>query len=237
MTDERNHCGRLISLAVHEFRTPTAVVSGYLRMVLRHFGDSLTDQQRKLLEEGEKSCGALARLLADFSDLSQLEQGATRFGRERIPLAAFLLEVASNVQEGTDRGLSLAVEGPPDHVAIEGDRRRLGDAIASLMAAVLRERQQGARLVALSRLDTGDAAPMVVVTFGDAESAADLAAEPGARTQPFDEYRGGLGFRLPVAARVIEAHGGRLASPVAERGRFSIVLTLPVSISHAESAG
>ncbi|HSK09339.1 MAG TPA: hypothetical protein VK911_07165, partial [Vicinamibacterales bacterium] len=136
-----------------------------------------------------------------------------------------------------DRGLRLEVETPPDDVAVEGDRRRLGDAIASLMTAVLRERQQGARLVAVSRIEAGDPGPVVVVSFGDAESAGDLAGEPAARTQPFDEYRGGLGFRLPVAARIIEAHGGRLASPVAERGRFSIVLTLPLSISHAESAG
>ena len=51
MTDNRDSQAKLLSLAVHEFRTPVAVVSGYLRMLLRHFGGNLTEQQRKLLQE------------------------------------------------------------------------------------------------------------------------------------------------------------------------------------------
>ena len=103
MTDQRDdHCARLLSLAVHEFRTPAAVVSGYLRMVLRHFGEGLTDQQRKLLEESEKACGTLSRLLSDFSDLARLEQGSLQIERHIVPLGALLADVASNVQEGSD---------------------------------------------------------------------------------------------------------------------------------------
>jgi signal transduction histidine kinase len=234
--DPRQHCARLVSLAVHEFRTPTAVVSGYLRMVLRHFGGGLTDQQRKLLEESEKACGSLSRLLADFSELSRLELGEVALARDAVAVSTLLDEVASNVQEGSERGLAVEVLAPPEHLVVEADRARLGDAIASLMAAVLRERLQGARVVALARLDPGPPAA-VVVAFGDAEAAPALLDEPEARRQPFDEYRGGLGFRLPAAARIIEAHGGTLASPVADRGRLSILLTLPVAIAHAENAG
>jgi K+-sensing histidine kinase KdpD len=234
MTDQRDHCARLLSLAVHEFRTPTAVVSGYLRMVLRHFGDGLTDQQRKLLEESEKACGTLSQLLADFSELSRLEQGTVGLSREAFSLGALLAEVASNVQEGKDRGLTVEVDASPDLV-VEADRSRLSVAIGSLMAAVLRERLQGARVVAVARLD--GAPPSALVAFGDAETAAGLIDDPEARHHGFDEYRGGLGFRLPAAARIVEAHGGRLASPVAERGRLSILMTLPAVVARAENTG
>jgi len=234
MTDQRDHCARLLSLAVHEFRTPTAVVSGYLRMVLRHFGEGLTDQQRKLLEESEKACGTLSQLLADFSDLSRLEQGTLGLTREALPLGALLAQVASNVQEGRDRGLTVEVDARADLV-VEADRPRLSEAIASLMAAVLRERLQGARVVAVARL-AGEP-PSALVASGDAETAAGLLDHVEARQQRFDEYRGGLGFRLPAAARIIEAHGGRLASPVAEPGRLSILLTLPAAVARAENAG
>ena len=51
---------RLLSLSVHELRTPMTVVAGYLRMLLKDRAGPVTDQQRRLLEEAEKSCGRLA---------------------------------------------------------------------------------------------------------------------------------------------------------------------------------
>ena len=52
---------RLLSLAVHEFRTPASVVGGYLRMLQRDGDQPLSDRQRKMIDEAEKSC---ARLVA-----------------------------------------------------------------------------------------------------------------------------------------------------------------------------
>jgi signal transduction histidine kinase len=235
MTHQRDdHCARLLSLAVHEFRTPTAVVSGYLRMVLRHFGEGLSDQQRKLLEESEKACGTLSRLLSDFSDLARLEHGGPPLTRERLSLQALLGQVASNVHEGSDRGVTVEVDAN-EGLVVEADRARLGEAMGSLMAAVVRERLEGARVVAVARAN-GDP-PSALVAFGDVETASGLLDDPAVLSRPFDEYRGGLGFRLPAAARVIEAHGGRLASPNEERGRLSIVMTLPAAVGRAENAG
>jgi len=102
------------------------------------------------------------------------------------------------------------------------------------MAAVVRERLEGARIVAAARPD-GDAS--VVVAVGDAAAIAGLLEDAEGRRRPFDEYRGGTGFRLPAAARIVEAHGGRLASPVADRGHLSIVLSLPAASRRAENAG
>ena len=45
---------QLLSLAVHEFRTPTSVVGGYLRMLQRDTDSTLSDRQRKMIEEAEK---------------------------------------------------------------------------------------------------------------------------------------------------------------------------------------
>src|SRR5262245_20581185 len=54
-----NQYPQLISLAVHEFRTPASVVGGYLRMLQRDPENPLTDRQRKMVEEAEKSCTRL----------------------------------------------------------------------------------------------------------------------------------------------------------------------------------
>ena len=66
---------KILSLSVHEFRTPMTVVAGYIRMLLKDRAGPLSDQQRKLLEEAEKSCGRLTALLTEVSDLSNLEGG------------------------------------------------------------------------------------------------------------------------------------------------------------------
>jgi signal transduction histidine kinase len=45
---------------------------------------------------------------------------------------------------------------------------------------------------------------------------------------PFDEWRGGLGMALPIARRVIEAHGGALWSGAGARSRAAAALALPL---------
>src|SRR2546426_7206730 len=55
---------QLLSLAVHEFRTPASVVGGYLRMLQRDGETALTERQRKMVDEAEKSCGRLVALIA-----------------------------------------------------------------------------------------------------------------------------------------------------------------------------
>jgi K+-sensing histidine kinase KdpD len=230
MTDNRESQARLLSLAVHEFRTPVAVVSGYLRMLLRHFGDTLTDQQRKLLQEGEKSCGNLAGLLTELSELAQIIDGRIAMRREPVPLFALLREMAETVHEAEDRGVRLEVRGGADDVSVLGDRDRLGVALASLAAATLRERVDAGVVVAACAVASGPSGSEAVVVLGDPDTAERLAAAgPRSPSEPFDESRGGLGFRVPIATRIVAAHGGRVSSPVAERGRLTIVLSLPVA--------
>lgn len=235
MTDHRSRAD-LLSLAVHEFRTPVAVVSGYLRMLLRHFGDTLTEQQRKLLQESEKSCGNLANLLSEASELANLEAGKVNVRREPVAIFELLKQVAGGVHEAEDRGVTLQVRDGGHAPVIMGDPDRLRTALASLLAATLRERAESGVVVAAGAVAKDTSPPVVVIAVGDEQTAQQLAASAGAASEPFDEYRGGLGFRLPIAARIIEAHGGRVSSPVAARGRLAIVLSLPLATESERAA-
>lgn len=234
MTDNRDDQAKLLSLAVHEFRTPVAVVSGYLRMLLRHFGDNLTEQQRKLLQESEKSCGNLATLLSDLSDLAHFDEGKGAMRRAPLPVFALLKEAAAGVPEVQDRDVRLEVRDGGQEAVVMGDPDRLRIALTSLLAATLRERVEGT-VVAACHL-ARDAHDQAVIAIADADTAERLASQPGTATEPFDEFRGGLGFRLPLAARIVEAHGGRVSSPVAARGRLAIVLSLPLATESERTA-
>jgi signal transduction histidine kinase len=59
MSSESNHFPRALSLAVHELRTPITVAAGYLRMLLREQAGPITDQQKKMLQEADKSCARI----------------------------------------------------------------------------------------------------------------------------------------------------------------------------------
>ena len=219
---------RTLSLAVHELRTPVTVVCGYLRMVLKEQGGPLTDKQRKMLQEAERSCERISALVAEMSELGKLEAGELAIAEQEIDLARLVTDVAANMHEGEDRGVTLDVRVPNGTVMVTGDRVRLSAAIGSLVHASLRERGEPGVVVAECAVVTDTAPPWAVFAVGDAATVRTLI--DGARQVPasFDEWRGGIGLALPVARRVVEALGGALWSAEGDRPRAGSALRLPL---------
>src|SRR5215467_5459928 len=75
---------RLLSLAVHEFRTPASVVAGYLRMLQRDADTPLAPRHRKMVDEAEKSCARLVAIVAELSEISKLDAGLITLTSERF---------------------------------------------------------------------------------------------------------------------------------------------------------
>ena len=81
---------QLLSLAVHEFRTPASVVSGYLRMLQRDADAVLNERQHKMIEEAAKSCGRIVELVAEMSEISKLDSASVTIKREDLDLFQLL---------------------------------------------------------------------------------------------------------------------------------------------------
>jgi signal transduction histidine kinase len=218
---------RAMSLAVHELRTPVTVVSGYLRMLLREQAGPLTEKQRKMLEEAEKSCARIGALVGEMSDLGKLESGEAAFGSQAIDLAALLAELASGMHEGDDRGVRVEARGTSQPVMVNGDRARLSTALRALMHAAVRERGEPGVIVVECNVLTDTTPPAALVTMGDEATVREL-LEAARATPWFDEYRGGLGLALPIGRRVIERQGGVLWSAGGEQRRAGSALRLPL---------
>jgi len=228
MGSENNVFPRALSLAVHELRTPITVATGYLRMLLREQAGPITDQQRKMLQEADKSCARIGSLIAEMSELGKLEEGAITVPGVSFDLAALIVELASAMHEGEDRGVRLETR-VPGPVIVTGDRTRLAAAIGALMHAALRERgQPGVILVECSTLSDSNQ-NWAIVTIGEETAAKLLATTSRTSPPPFDEWRGGLGLALPVGRRVIEAHGGALWSAAGDNARAASALRLPLA--------
>jgi signal transduction histidine kinase len=218
-----------MSLAVHELRTPVTVVGGYLRMLLREQGGPLTERQRKMLEEAERSCGRLGALVSEMSDFGKLEAGELTLARQDVDIAGLIAELAGGMLEGADRGVRLEVRGVDEPVPVTGDRTRLSAALKALMHAALRERGEPGAIIVECSIEGGrNGQRYALVRIGD-ETALPLLSAPADETMPaYDVWRGGLGLALPVARRVIEGHGGTLWSLDGAHSRSASALRLPL---------
>ena len=215
-----------MSLAVHELRTPTSVIGGYLRMLMRDAEHPLSDRQRKMIEEAEKSCVRLSALIAELSEVAKLDGGLLALSKNPVDLFSLVDDVAEGVHEAADRGVQLKLRGARTGAPLTGDEARLKAAASAIFRAILREQAQAGTIVVDRRRVSEDGSASAVVIVAPEESVqAAYEAQPGS----FDDKRGGLGLLLPMARRVVEAHGGRLWSPSGGIGRGAALFSLPIT--------
>jgi signal transduction histidine kinase len=216
---------KLLSLTVHELRSPLTVVAGYIRLLLKDRAGPLADQQRRLLEEAEKSCARLSMLLAEMSELSQLEAGTAPFNRSALDLPSLLADVIGGLPGLPDRPVS--VELHADAVkAVNGDAVRLKTALTSILVALRRELVASNRLTVHVEPVADGGQPSLRITIGEAVRIAQLRTLGPSDLTTFDEWRGGNGLGLANARRILDAHGGRVWS-AADDGKAVAVIQLP----------
>ena len=218
---------KLLSLAVHEFRTPITVVAGYIRMLLKERAGPVTDAQRKLLEEAEKSCTRLSALVTEMSDLSSLEAGSAPSRRAAVNLSDVLQQAIASLPPLTDHQVRVDVEGDSAGAgAIQGDATRLISAFAALLTALRREVITGDRLLVRTVPSDRNGTRAISIAIGEDAQIDRIAAADPATLPRFDEWRGGSGLSLAIARRIIGQHGGALLSPP-DDGKAGAVVLLP----------
>lgn len=206
---EKPALSRLLSLTVHEFRSPLTVVSGYIRMLLKERAGPISDQQRRLLEEAEKSCGRMSGLLSEVSELAHLEAGTAPFNRHPLDVLRLLRELVTELPPLPDREVTIDVDGVAADV--NGDAVRLKAALGSILLALRRELVSSDRIaVRVDRPAAGATDAGIRITVAEATHVDSLLTLEPSALSPFDEWRGGNGLSLIYARRVIEAHGGRI---------------------------
>jgi signal transduction histidine kinase len=219
---------RLLSLSVHEFRTPMTVVAGYIRMLLKDRAGPLTDQQRRLLEEAEKSCARLSGLLAEMSDLANLEAGTAPFNKSAVDVRGVLGDAIGSLPDIPDRPIEIRLTTAEGNTSVQGDPVRLKAAFASLLIAVRRELVTSTQLFVKEREGELRGQPALWIAIGDGEHIAELENATADSLTTFDEWRGGCGLSLAVARRVVDGHGGAVWSP-GQGTKAGAVVALPRS--------
>ena len=188
--DRHESYTQLLSLAVHEIRTPVSVVGGYLRMLQRDSDPPLSDRQKHMVEEAERSCARIVAIVAELSDIGKLDGGLITLAQRPLDVFALVGEVAELVHEAKDREVHLTLRGDEVGAPMSGDAVRLGAAFNAIFRAILREKPGPATVVAERRRVARDGKSAAVVIVSDEASVQEAYEREPA---PFYEKRGGLG--------------------------------------------
>jgi two-component system OmpR family sensor kinase/two-component system sensor histidine kinase BaeS len=226
---------RLTADVAHELRTPLHILQGNLEGVLDGVYEPTRDHVADMLDETR----LLARLVDDLQTLSLAESGALPLHRQTLPAADLLEDAVTRFMgAAVDAGVTLKVRSGDDAPVVTVDPDRLDQALSNLVANALRHTPAGGRVelsavavpggVELSVADTGVGIgpadlPHVFDRFwrGDRSRKREEDGQFGGSRRP-----GGTGLGLPIARRLVEAHGGtiRVESELGTGTTFTIFL-------------
>ena len=218
----------LLDSLSHDLRTPLALIAGAATS-LRALGDKMTSSERvELLISIEEETARLARFVSNLLDMSRIEAGGLKVGRD-------LISVADVVQDAVERSRRAFPKHPlraslaPNLPFVRGDDKLLGQVLFNLLdnahkyggdtGVTVHARQEGAE-VAISVTDEGP---------GVKPAELERIFEKFYRVGRPDGRKPGTGLGLSISRRLVEAMGGTIVaqSPAVRRRGFRVVVRLP----------
>jgi signal transduction histidine kinase len=199
----------LLSVMVHDVRTPMTVVAGYADMLMKERFGPLTDKQRHILVEVQKSCARVSELLKEASELTSIERKTSSMQRRQADLRDVLRTAVEQLPPLPDREVHVDLQTGSGDPSFPADAPRLAKAFTAVIVCLRREVVQTDRLlIREQRTDDG-----FEIRIGDEETLALLDGASIPDLPIFNEWRGGLGMSLALARRILNAHGGHIAAP------------------------
>jgi signal transduction histidine kinase len=209
----------------HELRTPLSVIRGKLEGVLDGVYPATPQHLEPVLEEAE----LLTRLVEDLRLLAMAEAGQLTLEKGPMHVGDLLQDTYVNFSpQAADRGVTLALDLPPEIPEVSADRRRISQVLGNLLTNALRHTPEGG-CVTLSAATDADGVEVAVADTGTGIPPEDL-PYVFERFWRGDKSRsragGGSGLGLAIARQLVEMHGGhiRAASTPGQGSRFSFIL-------------
>lgn len=230
---------QLLSHVSHELKNPLTALKTYVGLMRRERLGPITPQQAAALETADRNADALARMINDLLLMSQLRSGEMTLNARPFGLRAVVAETVERLLETARlQGLQLtAVQGAEAYV--RGDRERTAEALSNLFETAMDLATEGSSLgLVVSSRDSTVSLEISVRgrTLSDSESQALF--EGFSRLRSSSRLGRGTGLGLPIAARIVELHSGRVEiRPRAGGTAFEVTLPLYAGVVPAAAAG
>lgn len=212
----------------YELRTPLTTIAGFAEMMSAGYSGELSESAKDYVDGILQSTGRLSMLIDNVLDLTQGEAGTLPIERTIVDLTAVSNASIDRVRtEATAKGIEFAIQIEPSLGKVQGDPRRIGQAIDHLLENALQYSGRGTRIL-LHGDGSVDRARIVISDNGPGIPLSQQAAifDPVARAE---QARAGskAGIGLPLARQLAQAHGGALQL-ISEKGQGTmVVIELP----------
>ncbi|AWG45831.1 hypothetical protein AM586_15920 [Massilia sp. WG5] len=234
LQDANRRKDEFLAMLAHELRNPLAPISAAAQVLRIASADPA--KVRSFADVIGRQVDHMTSLVNDLLDVSRVTRGMVQYEKIDVDLRSVILSAAEQVQPlitARRHALSLALGPDGESAVLLGDRARLIQVFANLLANAAKYTAAGGR-IAVTLEHRGAHASIAVTDNGSGIEASllphvfDLFTQ-GARTP--DRAQGGLGLGLALARTIVLAHGGQIQAHSDGPGhgsRFAVELPLAV---------
>lgn len=219
-----------IKIAAHELRTPIQPILGYVELARKNIVD-----KDKAFDEIYDQALRLGRLATDLLDVTNIETGSLQYQMQKVDCNELVERAASSAQVRLDNASSQAnilteLDSTAD-LNIAADPQRIMQVLSNLLNNAIKFTDKGTIKIS-TRLD--ESASRVYVEVRDSgkgisEDIIPRLFEKFATSSSADGNTEGTGLGLHLAAKIVEAHRGKIWGKNNDDGKgASFGFTLPV---------
>ena len=223
---------QFVADASHELRNPLAAIRGYAELTRRE-RSSMSENAAFAMSRVESEAERMSYLVEDLLLLARLDSGPNLDVRP-VDLTEVVINALSDAR-AAGPGHVWQLDLPPEPVVALGDRYRLHQVVANLLANARTHTPPGTQVHAAVAVDGPDARVTVTDTGpGIPEEIQDRVFERFTRAEasrvrtPGAETGRSTGLGLAIVAAVVEAHHGSVTVQ-SRPGRTEFVVSLPVA--------
>jgi signal transduction histidine kinase len=222
-----------VGMAAHDLRSPLAVVEMYASFLLDDPKGCLTAKDREFLRVIKNQGRFMLNLINDLLDVTRIESGRLDLKVQSGDWAEFVRRnVDLNAALAARRGVAIEVDvAAAESYTIPFDQNRMEQVLNNLIGNAVKFSPAGSRIVVRVSREV-EFVRVNVIDSGPGIPAGELEAlfKPfyrGSAPLPPGERSTGLG--LPIARRIVEAHGGKIGVESREGHGSTFWFTIPVA--------
>jgi signal transduction histidine kinase len=229
-----------ISSVSYELRTPLTTIIGFAEILSNLYFGALNPRQLEYCRGMLVSSERLLAIIDDMLDLASIEAGKMSLDLAPLDARALVDEVAAVMQDmARSQDLRLTAEYPAEMPTIEGDERRLKQALCNLVSNAIKFTPAGGSIKVAAQID-GDMTLLSVSDTGVGIPVEDQARvfEAFTRVRPDSEQAGssrsGAGLGLSLVKHIFELHGGRVWIESTPGRGTTVVCAVPLRIAELD---
>jgi signal transduction histidine kinase len=251
-----------LATAAHRLKTPLAIISGYIELLISQKAGSLIPRQLQILQDAQENCLKLQRFIQDFLTYSALETGSVTVKPEVGDLNACLAEVYELwLPRFQRKGVALYLTAGAKLEPFPFDSFKIEEVTSNLLDNSLKFTPEGGSVWLSverhfwdrrSRHDFRGSIERRKLTSGEHNSVKVTVSDTGPGIEPeyhqeifhdffrvpaASESSEGTGLGLAIARRLVQAHGGKIWVESEPGSGSSVSFLLPLEPPSQDNVG